>query len=201
MKKKTYPLFESICFIEGRFHLLDLHLERIRASCYNFLQEKFLAEENLLRDLSKLNLSGIEKIRVEYNHASYSIQHSPYILRTINQLHVVHGDHLEYSFKKTNRNELKQLRGNFDEIIIIKENCVTDSSYSNLAFYNGNEWVTPNTPLLPGVKRKHLIQRGILREVRIEVKDIFNFEKISLINAMMDLEEITIFSPSINIHA
>jgi 4-amino-4-deoxychorismate lyase len=79
-----------------------------------------------------------------------------------------------------------------DEVIIIKNGCVTDTSYTNICFFDGKEWLTPDTPLLQGTMRRYLLDKGVIREVRIRRKDIQYFKKVSLINAMMELGEIII---------
>ena len=69
---------------------------------------------------------------------------------------------------------------------------VTDSYYTNLAFWDGTSWVTPKSHLLNGIKRTHLIQQGQLKEQPITASDIFKFEKVSLINAMLNLDEVVL---------
>ena len=53
-------------------------------------------------------------------------------------------------------------------------------------------WFTPDTPLLKGTQRARLIELGELTPKRIAVEDINSYEKISLINAMIDLGEVEV---------
>ncbi|HON17298.1 MAG TPA: chorismate-binding protein, partial [Spirochaetota bacterium] len=68
---------------------------------------------------------------------------------------------------------------------------------ANIAFYDGEKWLTPTKPLLYGTKREYLLEEGKIVEEEISTRDIKFFYKVSLINAMLDLEEIAI--PVLNI--
>ena len=81
----------------------------------------------------------------------------------------------------------------------MKNNLVTDSYYANLAFYDGSNWLTPKSYLLPGVKRQYLLEMGLISEIEISLVDIQSFQKISLINAMLNLGEIEIPVSSIEL--
>jgi 4-amino-4-deoxychorismate lyase len=87
-------------------------------------------------------------------------------------------------------NDLLKLKGACDEIIIIKQGYVTDTSYTNIAFYDGEKWYTSDTPLLAGTCRASLIDEGVLSVKNIRETDIWKYKKVSLINAMMNLEEL-----------
>ncbi|MBP7901686.1 MAG: aminotransferase class IV [Spirochaetes bacterium] len=76
-----------------------------------------------------------------------------------------------------------------DEIIILKNGMVTDSSFSNLAFYDSGKWFTPETFLLNGIMRQKLLADNIIHEKKIAVNDMKKYEKISFINSMLDLGE------------
>lgn len=66
---------------------------------------------------------------------------------------------------------------------------VTDSSFSNLAFYDSGKWFTPETFLLNGIMRQKLLADNIIHEKKIAVNDMKKYEKISFINSMLDLGE------------
>ena len=121
---------------------------------------------------------------------------SPYIRKNIETLAIVESNTVDYTWKSTNRDELTLLRAQAtsyaDEVIIIKNGYVTDTSYTNICFFDGKEWFTPDTPLLRGTMRKFLLDKGVIRETKIQKTDIRHFQKVSLINAMMELGEIII---------
>jgi 4-amino-4-deoxychorismate lyase len=82
-----------------------------------------------------------------------------------------------------------------DEILIIKNGFVTDTSFSNIVFFDGIKWITPSTYLLNGTQRQQLLQQGAIIEEEIRPSDLKHFRFAKLINAMLDLET----SPSIDI--
>jgi 4-amino-4-deoxychorismate lyase len=84
------------------------------------------------------------------------------------------------------------LRGDCDEIILVKNGLITDTSYSNLAFFDGVQWYTPEHPLLNGVRRQALLKQKRVREKRITPDELGSFVKLSLINAMLDLGEVEV---------
>ena len=71
---------------------------------------------------------------------------------------------------------------------------MTDTSFTNLAIYDGTDWLTPKHPLLAGTKRAWLLQRGIIREADITLADLLKAPKVSLFNSMIDFGEMEIFS-------
>ena len=108
---------------------------------------------------------------------------------------LVDGADIDYTYKSTNRdglNLLRQKRGDADEILIVKHGEITDTSYTNVAFWDGAEWFTPVHPLLDGTYRASLIEKGILHEQMITLQDLGRFSKVSLINAMMNLGEMEV---------
>jgi 4-amino-4-deoxychorismate lyase len=79
-----------------------------------------------------------------------------------------------------------------NEAVIIKNNRITDTTYANLALWNGSEWHTPLYPLLKGTKRQLLLQSNQIVEQDILVTDLMRYQKVSLINAMLELGELEI---------
>jgi 4-amino-4-deoxychorismate lyase len=83
-----------------------------------------------------------------------------------------------------------EMRGDCDDILIIKKGMVTDSSYSNVVFKDLNgSWVTPSTYLLPGTRRASLLMRGEITECEIRSIDIGMYTELKLINAMLGLND------------
>lgn len=67
--------------------------------------------------------------------------------------------------------------------------AITDTSYSNVAFFDGRKYVTPDTFLLNGTRRQYLLGAGVLTERRITPSDLGGFERVVLINAMLGIED------------
>lgn len=185
---------ESILFKDGNYINLSLHQDRMNrvfqhyGSCDD--------SHDLNRILPNMEMDGTYKVRLVYDmdteDAEYDIEFAEYHPRKINTLEVVSSRPFDYSMKFEDRKTINKLTkaSNADDIIIAVENRITDGSYFNLAFWNGEEWLTPDKPLLKGVRRAQLLLEGKIKEAPIQISDLYTFKKVSLINAMMDLEEL-----------
>ncbi|MFK7951738.1 MAG: aminotransferase class IV [Ekhidna sp.] len=133
-------------------------------------------------------------MRVVYEEEGQDVSFSEYKKRIIETLEVVESSPFNYSHKFENRANISLLAesSNADDIIIAFNGEVKDSSYANLAFWNGQEWLTPENPLLEGVRRARLLQEKKIKKATIHISDLGAFEKVSLINAMLDLGDIEI---------
>ena len=91
------------------------------------------------------------------NQLPFSIQ-----LPEISSFKIIHAD-IEYPLKYEDRHEINHLfgqKGDADEIIIIKNGLVTDTSIANLAFFDKGQWITPAQPLLNGTTRQRLLDEN-----------------------------------------
>jgi 4-amino-4-deoxychorismate lyase len=131
---------------------------------------------------------GLHKVRLVYDEEIQSIQISHYTPRTIAKLKLIKSDSISYDHKFEDRSELERLfaqRGECNDIIIAKNNNLTDSSFSNLAFKRGNQWFTPATFLLNGTMRQQLLSQKVIMETEITSSDLPKYEKVKLINSML----------------
>ena len=113
-------------------------------------------------------------------------------MREIHSLQVVEDNNITYNFKSTNRdclNALAARKGGCDEIIIVKRGLVRDTSYTNVALYDGKLWLTPRQPLLLGTKRAYLLEKKLIQEADLTLDDLRKAQKVSLFNAMIELVE------------
>ena len=119
----------------------------------------------------------------------------PYQMRMVASLRLVTSDKIDYSYKRTNREELNELfgrKGNADDILIVKDGYLTDTSIANIALYDGNSWYTPAHPLLRGTKRAELLDNQLIVEKDISWLQLDDYTHIMLFNAMIDWERIII---------
>jgi len=187
-----FPLFESIRIIEGELQNLGWHQKRFEQS-----YEKLFGIKTNSKLYSKIRIPaeykrGNVKLRFLYNKDSYAYNFSKYTPVKIYTLKMVIKNNIDYSLKYTDRSDLNylfELRGDCEDILIIKNGLITDSSISNIVFYDGKSWVTPLKPLLKGACRERLIPEGKISPIDITVDDLKNFSKFKLINAMRDFEE------------
>lgn len=188
MIKYMSRLIESIRLESGRFHRLHYHQARVDRA----LQQVVKAANGIDLNSHLSNLlypkSGLYKCRIVYDAEIRSVEFLPYEPNVPVTLKVVHSTDIEYAHKFEDRSSINQLfeqRQFCEDILIIKNGLVTDSSYSNIVFYDGNKWVTPDSPLLKGTMRQMLIDAAEIKEQRITIQDIPSFKSFRLINAML----------------
>ncbi len=192
-------LLESIKIKDRVLQNIDFHNERLNRSRFELLNCK--REIDLSKEISlPATLSAqVYKCRVLYSKQIEAIEFQPYLLKPIQTLKIVEANHVDYAYKFADRTYLERLTTNlppYQEILIVKNHCITDTSYANIVFFDGKNWLTPDTPLLRGTKRSQLLQKQIIQESRITVKDLPHFQYAKIINAMIDLEE----SPTISMN-
>jgi 4-amino-4-deoxychorismate lyase len=187
-----FPFFETIKYDQGRCHLVPYHLERMQRTLLAQHGASLQFVTALEYELTSIQQQGLHKVKVYYNANDFKVEVIPYHARMPKQIHLIPADEISYEFKFTNRKILDDLKGSYEDILICKQQYLTDTSYANVALWNGEEWHTPNTPLLLGVKRSYYINQGILRVLPIGVQDLNRYQKISLINAMLDLNEVVL---------
>lgn len=181
-------LLESIRLENGNFHRLNYHQKRMDSSVKELSGQKNLI--SLFDSLRKYNPPkiGLYKCRVVYEKKIESVEFIPYQIKPVNSLKVVYDPEITYAHKFTDRNNIGTLFGQrqyCDDILIIKNGFVTDSSYSNIIFYDGVNWITPATPLLKGTMRQFLLDTAEIKAAPLQVKDIPSFKTFRLINAML----------------
>ena len=186
------PLFiETIKVKDGSFCNLSLHSRRaIRTSEIHFgVSLNF----DIPTDIIPMDMRiGIVKCRILYSDTVESITFEPYRFRPINNLALVYDNNIDYTYKSEDRSRLQSLvsqKGNCDEILIVKNGYITDTSYSNIVLENNEGLFTPSTPLLAGIKRQLLIDAGTIIEKDIRVDDLHRYSRAYLINAMIDLDD------------
>ena len=95
----------------------------------------------------------------------------------------------EYEKKYLDRSNIDRVfeqRGECDDVLMIKDSLIQDTSIANVAFFNSKEWLTPKKPLLYGTTRQRYIDAGIIQEADIGVDMLSGFTKIAFMNAMID---------------
>ena len=129
------------------------------------------------------------KLRIAFAREIEDIRWELHVPRTIRSVKKVYDNDVSYTYKYQDRSRLNQLfaeRANADEILIIKNGMVTDSLYYNVAFFDGEKWLTPTTNLLPGTQRAFLLDSGVITEAVIAESDMKNYSHIRLFNALSD---------------
>ena len=196
MQEKQKLFLETIKIHEGRIRNLPYHQKRLERTIRAHYPDREIPE--LKAHLQSVPRAGIYKCRVLYTDRIQTVTFEHYIPRQIRTFTIVESD-IDYRYKYAHRGALEALKKgvNTDEIIIQKEGLLTDTSYSNLAFYDGSTWFTPHSPLLEGTMRNRLIDEGRLKEAKIKSEDLDHFCDIALMNAMIEfkvLKNVRIFN-------
>ena len=181
---QTPLLLETIKIEDGEIYNLVYHQRRCTKS------RQILFGSNDILDLSSFidaPKTGLYRCRILYAEHLHSIEYIPYTSKEIRSLRIVSSD-IEYSLKYADRDALNALlesNRDVDEVIIEKEGFLTDTTISNIAFFDGKQWVTPVKPLLEGTMRAKLIDEGFLQPGKIKKEDLKNYSKVALMNAMI----------------
>lgn len=185
-------LIETIRIENGEPSLPAYHQERLRRSQAALFDIKEPC--NLEKHLSALSLpqNGLWKCRVTYHTGIEKTEFEPYQRKSIQSLQVVEANDISYDHKFAQRDVINKLfleKEKADDILIVRKNLLTDSSFCNIALWNGHDWVTPLKPLLKGVRRESLIRSGKVKTGNIGLKDLPSFQSFKLFNAMISFEE------------
>ena len=187
---------ESILYHEGEYVNLHLHQARVDRVFEKYAPDR--KSHSISRILPALEIKGVYKVRIVYDldtkDPAYDLEYAEYHRRDIQSLEVVSSEKFDYSLKYEDRDRINELteKSSSDDIIIAINDRITDGSYFNLAFWDGSVWYTPDTPLLRGVRRTQLLAENRIREKSISISDVSSFQKVSLINALMDLGELEV---------
>jgi 4-amino-4-deoxychorismate lyase len=185
-------LFETIKILDCAIRDIEFHNKRLNHS----RSVLFGCPDSIeLRDFIKIPQEqryGIVKCRIVYSKGIETIEYERYNKRNISTLKIVDCPGIDYSYKYCDRSGIERLfnlRGGYDDIIIIKDDRITDSSFCNLVFDDGKKLVTPRMPLLKGTKREKLLSENKIVQDEIRLNDLKSFNTVHLINAMLDLDE------------
>ena len=188
-------LFESICVKDGEIQNFEFHQWRMRRSQIYLFGKYFPLDFSKFTEFSHSFHHGTFKCKVFYEQEITKFSWENYIPKAIDSLKIVKAKPFDYRLKYSNRSildELSNQRGGADDILISVNGRLTDCSYANVALFDGSYWYTPKEPLLKGTKRQSLIEHGQIRARNIYTKDIKDYSRISLINAMLDLGQVSI---------
>lgn len=132
---------------------------------------------------------SIYKCRVIYNTHIQTVEFTPYQIKPIQSLQLVEANEIDYSHKYLDRSIFSHLleKSTADDILIVKNGFLTDTSYANIVFWDGIRWFTPDTPLLAGTKRQYLLDTNLIESRKLRPKDLQHFTHARLINALLNL--------------
>jgi Aminotransferase class IV. len=186
---------ESIKLKDGVFFRLKFHQARIDKAFETCMpgEEPFLLFDVLNNYL--IPQEGVFKCRILYNDEVESLEFQPYTMRNIRSLKLVNVTVPTLQYKTSDRNGINaafEQRGECDDVIMVRDGLLTDTSYANIALYDGKEWFTPKTPLLYGTNRAELLSLGKIKEKDIPASELPGYQKIALFNALIEFGELVL---------
>jgi len=186
-----YRLVESIKLQNRKLQNIEWHNKRFnetRNQLFGINEEVDL--EQLIAVPDSL-LNDVYKCRVLYGKQIEAVEFQLYTPKNVSTLQLVEGNDIAYAYKYENRfafDRLMTMKGYADDILIVRDDHITDTSYSNIVFFDGKKWMTPDTFLLNGTQRQRLLAEGIITEAKISPSELKNFTAAKPINAMLDFE-------------
>jgi 4-amino-4-deoxychorismate lyase len=185
---------ETVLVKNGKIQNLTYHLKRMEKTAKHFKWK--MDNGKWIMDNEKWKTENA-RVRITYSYDGIrNIEVFPLKERKFKKFKLIKID-FDYSFKYKNRKKFSiihsQFSIDFDEFILVKNNLITDTTISNLAFFTGIEWITPKYPLLKGTKRQELLEKGFLKEENIHIYDLPHFKKMAVINAILGFKEINEF--------
>jgi len=188
-------LIETIRIYNGRVNNIKYHNNR----CNNSRKALFNCKDKInLRkfiDIPKVMRKDTVKCRIIYDDQIRKVEFEKYKIKEIKTVKCVYANDINYTHKYKNRDLLKECfdrRGAHDDVVIIHNQYISDGYYTNLAFYNGSQWITPKHYLLAGTRRQQLIDKGILTVKSLKEKDLIDFNKMSMFNALIPFKSIIV---------
>ncbi|MDN5067236.1 aminotransferase class IV family protein [Aliarcobacter butzleri] len=182
---ESIKYFETIKCEDFEVFNLDYHQKRVANTIgLNINLQEYInpISEELLRCKLIYDENGV-----------VDVLYFPYKKREIKSFKIIFDNEIEYSKKYLNRvklDELYEKKDDCDEVIIIKNEIVTDTTIANIAIFYENSWITSKNCLLGGTTRARLLEEKKLFEKDITLDMLKNASKVALMNAMIGFDEI-----------
>jgi len=101
-------------------------------------------------------------------------------------------DTIDYNYKyadRTKLNSLFNLRRQSDDILIVRNGMITDTSYANIVFKKKDKWYSPLNPLLKGTRIGSYLREGRVTPALLRPSDLPLFSEARIVNAMISIAD------------
>tara|TARA_B100001057_G_scaffold36517_1_gene33068 strand:- start:1413 stop:2012 length:600 start_codon:yes stop_codon:yes gene_type:complete len=187
-----FPLFESIKIENGKIFLTEFHQKRMDKTFNKFYHKENPWKLKQIFSQIKVPLNGLYKMKFNYSEKKYKIEFKKYLLKKIAKIKCYEINDFTYSFKFSDRRKIEYFytkKLDCQDILMIKNGYLTDTSYCNIILFDGFSWFTPEKPLLEGVQREKLLESKMISKTKIKLNEINDFKQFKLINAMIKFED------------
>jgi len=180
--------FETIKVDDAKIYNIEYHQTRYEKTLKSLGQDAYFD----LASYIKAPTNKLLRCKIIYDAKGIqSVEYFSYLKRKINSLKLIYNDNIEYNLKFTNRNTINSLyeqKEKCDDILIVKNGYITDTSIANIALYKDGIWYTPKQTLLDGTTRNRYIKTEKIIQKDIKVEELYSFSKVALLNAMIDFD-------------
>ncbi|MDR2121817.1 MAG: aminotransferase class IV [Flavobacteriaceae bacterium] len=187
-----FRLFETILVKNKSFQNIQYHNQRLNDSRKKWwnISEVYFLEKNI--EIPANLEQELYRCRVTYDADIHKVEFIPYKPSVITTLQLVICNDINYEYKFENREIFRKLKKDVDkdDILIIKNGLITDTSIANIVFRKGQSWFTPRVPLLGGTQRQKLLQEKRIQLLDISPENLDYFEAFKLINALRTFDSI-----------
>lgn len=197
-----YRFLETIKLLDGNFFRLPLHQQRVNRAFTECYPKTKVPDLISIIQNSDFPLNGLYKCRILFNKNDYKIEFEPYVRKEISSLQLISTKIQTFYYKPADRSVYQQafkLRKNCDDVLLVRDGLITDTSYANIAFFNGVNWITPEIPLIYGVNRASLLAEQKIVALPVKISDLSNFQFFRLFNAMIEFGEFELSMTAINL--
>ncbi len=183
---------ETICYKNGVFERIELHNDRLNRTRNHFFDNQLAID---LSDHLSIPLDLIHstvKCTITYGEKIQHISYSSYQIRAVHSLKMIENNSIDYTFKSSNRELLEAmflLKGDCDDILIVKNGYLTDSSYANLILLRENRWYSMQNPLLLGTRLQSYLIEKLVTPTLVTPNDLHLFSEARIINAMISIDD------------
>lgn len=181
---------ETIRICDGQPLHLDWHQGRVSDTFSKFYPGAApFRLESLFRTSTPPAGSDL-RWRIRYDHISCETEFSSFQVKPLQSLQLIRlPPEYSYWYKFADRRILElasSRRGVADDVLLIRDGWITDTTVANVAFLKNNRWYTPAIPLLAGTTWKRLVTHGTLTPRPIHVHDLDRYEACAVFNALRD---------------
>ncbi len=189
---EVFPLLESIRCNDGLFPLLSYHQQRVQHTFALLWPGQKAPDLQAFLNNHPVPDRGLYKCRLLYGRSVSEPVYQHYLMRPPEKLRLLAANHISYHLKWTNRDELNSMfdmRGDCDDVLIVRNGLITDTTYCNIAFLRNGLWFTPVVPLLEGVRRASLLDQGLVKPMTITAEQLGLFTHFKVFNAMIGWDD------------
>ncbi|MGC8864268.1 MAG: aminotransferase class IV [Bacteroidales bacterium] len=180
-------LLETLCIKDEKVLHPEYHLRRMKDSAAKLFPGYQPPDpEKLWATLNVELTQAVYRWRIIYGPDGFHSEVFPYSYKPIRLLKLIPTD-IDYSHKYADRTELDKLhkkRGEADDVLLVKNGKISDTTFANIVFLKGNKLFTPDPPLLMGTALRRLLDEGRVIAKEIKPEHIPTFDAFWLVNAL-----------------